>query len=81
MLFLSGQLFPIAMYPSWAQTLADWLPFYYTVGAPIEILVGRIPIGDMGRILLLQAAWVLVMYVAFRVMWRLGLRQYTGAGM
>ncbi|MCH8978147.1 MAG: ABC-2 family transporter protein [Armatimonadetes bacterium] len=81
MLFLSGQLFPIAMYPQWAQTLADWLPFYYTVGAPTEMLVGRVPVGDMGRILLLQAVWVVVMYLAFRVMWRLGLRQYTGVGM
>ncbi len=25
--------------------------------------------------------WVVVMYLAFRVMWRLGLRQYTGVGM
>jgi ABC-2 type transport system permease protein len=81
MLFLSGQLFPISLYPEWAQRLADWLPFYYTVGAPTEILVGRTPIGDMGPTLLAQCAWVLVMCVAFRYMWRFGLKHYTGVGM
>ncbi len=28
-----------------------------------------------------HSLWVVVMYLAFRVMWRLGLRQYTGVGM
>ena len=37
-LFLGGQMFPVAMYPEWIQRLAHWLPFYYSVGAPTEIL-------------------------------------------
>jgi ABC-2 type transport system permease protein len=81
MLFLSGQLFPIALYPDWAQRLADWLPFYYTVGAPTDILVGRTPLADMGGVLLAQGAWVVVMALAFKAMWRFGLRHYTGVGM
>lgn len=81
MLFLGGQMFPIALYPTWAQTLADWLPFRYTVGVPTEIFVGRIEVADMGRALLLQLMWVVIMYLAFRLMWRLGLKHYTGVGM
>lgn len=81
MLFLSGQLFPISLYPEWAQRLADWLPFYYTVGAPTEILVGRTPIGEMGPTMLAQLAWVLLMALGFRLMWRFGLKHYTGVGM
>ncbi len=81
MLFLSGQLFPIALYPEWAQNLADWLPFYYTVGAPTEILVGRTPIGEMGPTMLVQAVWIVVMAFGFRFMWRFGLKHYTGVGM
>ena len=81
MLFLSGQLFPIDLYPGWAQTLADWMPFYYTVGAPTEILVGRTPIDQMPAILLAQLAWVVVMAIGFRLMWRFGLKHYTGVGM
>jgi ABC-2 type transport system permease protein len=81
MLFLSGQLFPISLYPEWAQRLADWMPFYYTVGAPTEILVGRTPMAEMGPVLLAQLAWVVVMTLAFKLMWRFGLRHYTGVGM
>jgi len=81
MLFLGGQMFPIDLYPAWVQRLADWMPFYYTVGVPTEIFVGRIEVAEMARYLLLQLTWVLVMYIAFRLMWRFGLRQYTGVGM
>ncbi len=81
MLFLSGQLFPIDLYPDWAQRLADWLPFYYTVGAPTEMLVGRVPEGSMLTVLLAQLGWVVVMVVAHRLMWRFGLKHYTGVGM
>jgi ABC-2 type transport system permease protein len=81
MLFLSGQLFPVSLYPEWAQRLADWMPFYYTVGAPTEMLVGRTPVGEMGAVLLAQLAWILVMSLAFKLMWRFGLRHYTGVGM
>ena len=42
MLFLSGQLFPIAMLPQWAAKLAKMFPFYFTTGAPTEILIGRV---------------------------------------
>lgn len=81
MLFLGGQMFPIALYPTWAQNLADWLPFRYTVGVPTEIFVGRISAADSERYLLFQLVWVAVMYGAFRLMWRFGLKQYTGVGM
>jgi ABC-2 type transport system permease protein len=57
------------------------MPFYYTVGAPTEMLVGRTPVGEMGAVLLAQLAWILVMSLAFRMMWRFGLKHYTGVGM
>ncbi|HXH60257.1 MAG TPA: ABC-2 family transporter protein [Fimbriimonadaceae bacterium] len=81
MLFLSGQMFPVALYPAWAQKLSSWLPFYYTVGAPTDILVGRTHGAHLTGVLLAQVAWVLAMAVAFRLMWRFGLRHYTGVGM
>lgn len=81
MLFLSGQLFPVDLYPAWARTLADWLPFYYTVGAPTEMLVGRTAVHEMGQVLLAQCGWIVFMAFGFRLMWRFGLKHYTGVGM
>lgn len=81
MLFLSGQLFPIAVLPEWAQTLAKFFPFYFTTGAPTEILIGRIPVDAMGGVLLTQIAWIGGALVAGQLLWRHGLKHYTGVGM
>src|SRR5579885_2120595 len=62
LLFLSGQLFPIAMLPAWAQHVAYAFPFYFTTGVPTEILVGRLS-GTMAHNLMLgQLAWVFGAY-------------------
>ena len=81
MLFLSGQLFPVSMLPEWARNLAMLFPFYFTTGAPTEILVGRVVGPDVHRVLATQVIWVLVCYGLSKVLWRKGLRYYTGVGM
>lgn len=81
MLFLSGQLFPIAMLPQWAGKLARLFPFYFTTGAPTEILIGRLQGGAAVNALGLQMMWIIVCYFTSRVLWAKGLRHYTGVGM
>jgi ABC-2 type transport system permease protein len=81
MLFLSGQLFPVAVLPTWAMTLAKWMPFYYTTGAPTEILVGRTSGADTLRVLEMQLFWIIVCYGAAKLLWAKGLRYYSGVGM
>lgn len=81
MLFLSGQIFPISVLPAWATTLARFFPFYFTIGAPTEILIGRVS-GDAAlRTIGIQAVWIVVAYVAGKLLWRRGLRHYSGVGM
>ena len=81
MLFLSGQLFPIAVLPGWAGKLARAFPFYFTTGAPTEMLVGRIAPGDRIGILLWQLGWVAFATIMAKILWKRGLRAYTGVGM
>lgn len=80
MLFLSGQLFPVKMLPMWAQSISKWMPFYYTSGAPTEILIGRLNTG-VHEVLLIQLGWVLLAYFTAQVLWKKGLRHYTAVGM
>jgi ABC-2 type transport system permease protein len=81
MLFLSGQLFPISVMPNWAQTISRSLPFYFTTGAPTEILIGRVSgerlLGTLG----MQLFWVVACYLGFRFMWSRGLKHYTAVGL
>lgn len=81
MMFLSGQLFPVNVLPDWAVRLAKIFPFYYTTGAPTEILIGRIAPENFNGVLLTQLGWIVGAYLMSRVLWRFGLKHYTGVGM
>ncbi len=81
MLFLSGQIFPIGVLPAWAQGLAKLFPFYYTIGAPTEILIGRVAGGAMLPVLGTQCFWVVFCFFTSKLLWRKGLKHYTGVGM
>lgn len=81
MLFLSGQLFPIDLLPEWARSLAKLFPFYYTTGAPAEMLVGRLPQSAYLEVLSIQFAWIVGAYIAGHYLWKYGLKHYTGVGM
>jgi ABC-2 type transport system permease protein len=81
MLFLSGQLFPIAVLPGWARLLGKLFPFYYTTGAPTEILIGRVSGTAALQVLGAQVIWIFLAYGISKVLWARGLRHYTGVGM
>ncbi len=81
MLFLSGQVFPIAVFPDWVRGIAKVFPFYYTTGAPTEILIGRLTGPAAVTAIGMQVGWILVSVVVYKVLWRLGMKHYTGIGM
>ncbi|MBI3722275.1 MAG: ABC-2 family transporter protein, partial [Fimbriimonas ginsengisoli] len=81
MLFLSGQLFPVSVMPGWVRSIVPFFPFYFTTGAPTEILVGRVS-GDAAiHVIAMQLMWIGIAVVVGKVLWRYGLRQYTAVGM
>jgi len=85
---LSGHMFPLDMLAGVATgipgtSLADlvrWLPFEYTAYFPAAVWLGKIRGADLGRALLIEAAWVVVMAAACRVAWLRGTRRYCGFG-
>jgi len=81
MLFLSGQMFPVAIFPDWVRNLAMFFPFYYTTGVPTEMLIGKIGLAQAPMLLGIQCAWILGSYIAFKIMFHYGTRYYTGVGM
>jgi ABC-2 type transport system permease protein len=79
-LLLSGRLLPLALLPGWAMTLADWTPFPYTFGFPIEVLAGDLDTGELWAGLGLQAVWTVAGAVLVAVVWRFGIRRYSAVG-
>jgi ABC-2 type transport system permease protein len=79
-LFLSGQIAPIALFPYPIRVAAAVLPFRWMIGFPVELLLGRLTLGDALTGLMAQAAWLCVSLVLLRIVWRAGVRVYSAVG-
>ncbi len=80
-IFLSGSIVPIALLPEWARNLGHVLPFYYTTGLPTEIMIGSVPADRAWPLIGVQALWALIGYGLWRLLYKNGLKHYTGVGM
>jgi len=76
-LLLSGRLVPMSLMPAWVQGLANFLPFQWTFGFPIEALVGHLSNEQLFGGLLVQLFWIVVGSVLVRVVWHFAIRRYS----
>jgi ABC-2 type transport system permease protein len=79
-LFLSGQVAPISLFPAPVQLAANVLPFRWMVAFPVELLLGRVSPHDATIGFAVLLAWLAVGLAALRLTWRLGLKQYSAVG-
>ena len=77
---MSGRLVPLDLLPNWAQTMADWLPYQWSFGFPIELLIGQITFNQTLNGFLMQGIWTAVATVVMLILWRFGLRTYSAVG-
>lgn len=78
--FLSGHMFPLTLLPGSIQTFVEWLPLKYLAYFPAAVFLGKIPPDQLWAEILIEAAWLLFFIVLCRVMYRRGLRRYSGYG-
>ncbi len=78
--FFSGWIIPIDLFPPAAITALLYLPFRYTLSFPVEILLGRLPLIQIGQGLMIQYGWVLVFCIFYRWLWQRGLKRYSAVG-
>jgi ABC-2 type transport system permease protein len=76
----AGQVAPLSLLPGPLATLAYALPFGYMLWAPAEILRGGSSFEQAMLILVGQTVWLAASWVAFVVIWRMGLRQFSAVG-
>jgi ABC-2 type transport system permease protein len=79
-LLLLGRLVPLKLMPGWVQTLANFLPFKWTFGFPIESLVGDLSTRDLFAGLGAQALWVVIGLVLLRFTWRAAIKHFSAVG-
>ncbi len=76
----SGWIIPIDLFPPPITGALMFLPFRYTLSFPIEIILGRLSLAQIGLGLAIQFAWAAAFFIAFRALWRRGLRHYGAVG-
>ncbi len=77
---LSGVYAPLWFFPDWFITLSGFLPFQATLSVPLSIYVGRIGLSDVPVQLAVQAAWVVVLALLTRWVWRRAARRVISQG-
>ena len=77
---LSGMLVPIPLFPDWAQTVLNILPFRGLVDTPYRFYLGHIPVGDLPLLLAHQMVWVVAIVLIGRWMLSRGLRRLVIQG-
>lgn len=78
--FLSGAMFPLVFLPGSLKTISRALPFQYTSFSPCMTLIGKY---DLNRILTdtaISFAWVVALHLAYKYVWKKGLRKYSAYG-
>jgi ABC-2 type transport system permease protein len=77
---LSGWVIPLALFPAALIGPLTVLPFRYTLSFPIEIILGRLPIDQIALGFGIELFWIAVFFLAFRWLWRRGLKLYGAVG-
>jgi ABC-2 type transport system permease protein len=77
-LFLSGLIAPLKVFPPTLRAIVECTPFPYLIDFPVSILVG-LPV-DIGRGFVVMLAWTMIFIGFNRMLWRAGLKRYSGMG-
>ncbi len=80
MLFLSGQMAPLALMPMWVQTIASISPFRWMISFPLELLLGRLSPIQALQGFAAQMIWIGLAWGLMRLVWRAGVRAYSAVG-
>jgi ABC-2 type transport system permease protein len=78
--FVSGQLFPLDLLPPfWAGVLRA-LPFQFLAYFPAMVFLGKVQGEELVHGVLMEAVWVVVLFVLARWLYARGLRRYSAFG-
>ena len=80
-MFLSGRLIPLSALPLWALAFSKYTHFRYMNYFPVQVLMGKLGSSEVLQGLGLQVGWILVFLVLGQMLFKRGVRRYTGVGM
>lgn len=76
----SGALIPLSFFPVYVEKLFYLLPFSSMNYIPVMIYLGKIRAEEVLKALLVQAAWIVILYGTCRISWKSAIRRLTIMG-
>lgn len=76
----SGYMYPVELFPTALQTAANWLPFRYQIGLPVEVMTGAHDLPTTLGLIARQWVWVVLTGLLAVVLWRRGLKRFSAVG-
>ncbi|MBD2441485.1 ABC-2 family transporter protein [Nostoc sp. FACHB-110] len=77
-LFLSGMVAPLNVFPEQVRNVVFFTPFPYLIDFPTSLLVG-LPV-NVVQGFMAMIGWILLLLGVNRLLWRAGLKRYSGMG-
>jgi ABC-2 type transport system permease protein len=77
---LSGMIVPLPLFPDWAQSVIQWLPFAGLADLPFRVYTGNIPLDALALVLARQLGWTVVLVAAGRWLLARGMRRVVVQG-
>ncbi len=78
--FFSGGYFPLSLLPASVVSIAVLLPFGYSFFYPASLYLKKLDLKQGVKGILVQIAWILILSVVIRIVWKLGLKRYEAVG-
>lgn len=78
-MYMSGLFAPLEAFDESVRNIVLWTPFPYMLWFPANILTGRSEI-PLWQGLAVMTMWAVIFFIIHRVLWKLGLRQYSAMG-
>ncbi len=78
--FFSGFVFPLSFLPFGLDKISMMFPFQYMGYFPSMIFIGMFDLYEIVRGILIGSLWILILFLFYRYIWKIGLRRYSAFG-
>ncbi|MDC3955010.1 ABC transporter permease [Polyangium jinanense] len=79
-MLLSGYVVPLELFPGWVRGVAEALPFRYTLGFPVEVVIGLMDTKSALRGLAVQYTYAAAAAATAILVFRAGVRRFGAFG-
>jgi ABC-2 type transport system permease protein len=79
-LIFGGIVMPLTFYPAFLERISYFFPLAYIIYFPVIAIQGKLTSLQMFQIIIIQLIWMFVLYRIYQIIWRKGVKKFTGVG-